>query len=223
MLPGMYVPAAFKLDDERVYEVMRRHSFALVVTMGRDKGGEGSLRGTHVPVVVRGKETLEFHLARANPQCQDLASGAEAMAVFGGPHTYISPAWYADRMKAVPTWNYVAVHVYGRARVLDEQGLHAHLAELVRVNEAATGTGWSFAEADEGYVAGLSRGVVGFALSISRIEGKAKMSETKKSDRRSVVKGLRSTGKVHDAEVADWMEADMGRAIRKAGETGGQP
>jgi transcriptional regulator len=198
----MYTPPAFQLDDRTALEVMRSNSFAMVVT-----GGIHGVMVTHAPVVVRGERLLEFHLAKPNPQCAALREGGEVLVVFQGPHAYISPAWYGPG-PAVPTWNYVAVHVYGKTRVLEGDELRRHLEELVRTNEEAAGTGWKLSDAPEQYLAGLSRGIVGFEVKIERLEGKAKMSQNRDEidDIPGIIRGLRATGKPHDAEVAAWME-----------------
>ncbi|MBY0232275.1 MAG: FMN-binding negative transcriptional regulator [Gemmataceae bacterium] len=103
----MHVPTAFAMEEEDAWGMIGRHPFGVLVTV-RD----GLPFGTHLPFV-RDGDALVGHLARANPQAMGL-DGAEALAVFSGPHAYVSPAWYGDG-PAVPTWNYEAVHAYGAA------------------------------------------------------------------------------------------------------------
>lgn len=203
----MYTPGYSKVTDEAVLlELMRRYSFALLVTAGA-KG----LVGTHLPVVAKSVGLIEFHIARGNGQWRELEGGVEGMLVFSGAHAYMSPAWYADRA-TVPTWNYGAVHVYGRGRMLDSTGLRRHLEELVAVNEAARGTGWALKETPEEYVAGLEKGIVGFGFEVSRLEGKLKMSQNRDwADRAGAIEGLKATGRADDAEVAEWMEREQRR------------
>ncbi|HSR71788.1 MAG TPA: FMN-binding negative transcriptional regulator, partial [Kiloniellales bacterium] len=131
----MYVPEVFALrDSEAIAAVLRDHGFAVLVTPG-----EAAPTASHLPFLfdpARGDHgVLRAHMARANPQWRALerlqAEGGEALVVFQGPHAYVSPRWYGDG-PAVPTWNYLAVHVYGRPRLIEEPAaLRALLADLV--------------------------------------------------------------------------------------------
>src|SRR5918993_1975301 len=115
----MYIPPHFaeqRLDV--LHQLMTSHAFATLITRG-----EHGLIASHVPLVLLPNQgefgTLQLHLAKPNPQCDDLAAGADALAIFHGPHGYISPTWYATG-PSVPTWNYVTVHAYGKSRVLTD-------------------------------------------------------------------------------------------------------
>src|SRR5437868_132796 len=131
----MYVPAAYQ--ETRVAQLhaqMRAHSFATLVTEQ-----SGSLAATHLPLLLdaeRGPNgTLIGHVARTNPQWHAFQPDREALAIFQGPHAYVSPAWYQAEL-AVPTWNYVAIHAYGTARLLDDPAaVHAYLGRLVDTYE----------------------------------------------------------------------------------------
>src|SRR5437879_1488408 len=116
----MYLPKHFEVtDEEKVNAVMLEHSFATVVTQG-----DGGLFASHVPVVFRpergARGRLEGHVARANPHWRHFVPEREALVIFQGPHAYVSPSWYETK-PAVPTWNYVAVHAYGRPRLLESE------------------------------------------------------------------------------------------------------
>jgi transcriptional regulator len=195
----MYTPKYSRVDDPATaLELMRRYNFAQLVTHTAASG----LVVTHVPVVVRDLGTLQLHVARANPQWRGVTEG-EVLVVFAGPHAYVSPAWYEDRAE-VPTWNYAAVHAYGTARYLGEAELAVHLRELVETSEAANGTDYVLDQAPPGYVAGLSRGVVGIEIAVTRLEGKLKMNQNRSAaDRKGVVAALRARGAM---EVAEWVE-----------------
>src|SRR5262245_45198 len=113
----MYIPASFRVDDPDVLDAfVEQYSFATLVSV-RDS----SPFATHVPLLIdRERRVLLGHFARANPHCDAIGSTFESLAIFNGPHAYISPSWYATA-PAVPTWNYAAVHVYGRLSAISEE------------------------------------------------------------------------------------------------------
>ncbi len=180
----MYVPEAFRLDDSaRIAEMMRCFDFALLVT-----APDGVPQASHLPFLYdpdRGENgTLLAHMARPNPQWQDFArlaeAGLEALVIFQGPHSYISPAWYGAGPPNVPTWNYVAVHAYGLPRVIEDAvEVRALLERLVTVQEESLSPRWSTAGLTEKYLAGMQRGLVAFDIPVSRLEAKAKLSQNK--------------------------------------------
>lgn len=179
----MYVPEPFIVADQAVAaEVMRRYSFALLVT-----APGGVPRATHLPFIYEPTPgphgTLLAHMARANPQWRDFAgpaAGGEALVIFQGPHSYISPAWYGAGPPNVPTWNYVAVHAYGLPRVIEDAAeVRALLERLVTVQEESLSPRWSTAGLTEKYLAGMQRGLVAFDIPVSRLEAKAKLSQNK--------------------------------------------
>lgn len=187
----MYVPPAFAVDDvPHLQAFMAAHSFALLTSLQ-----EGRLFATHLPLLVEtGVSCGEFgalvgHVARANPQWRDLAA-AETLAVFSGPHAYISPTWYAAE-NVVPTWNYVAVHAYGTAELIDEE---ASVLEVLRrtvdVYERTREQPWSYAE-DDPFVKKMAGAVVAFRIRITRLEGKGKLNQNHPAERRDrVIAGL---------------------------------
>jgi len=180
----MYIPEAFRLDDRaRVIEVMRAFDFALLVT-----APDGLPQASHLPFIYdpdRGAEgTLLAHMARPNPQWRDFqalaAAGQEALVIFQGPHSYISPAWYGAEPPNVPTWNYVAVHAYGTPKVIEEAGaVRALLERLVTIQEKNQESPWSTAGLTEKFLDGMQRGLVAFEIPVTRLEAKAKLSQNK--------------------------------------------
>lgn len=148
----MYVPRHFAMDDrEEVLGFMRANSFAVLVS-----AGEGGVPfATHVPLLVDDTGTkLIGHLARANPHWKLFDGTRPALAVFAGPHAYVSPRWYASAPQ-VPTWNYVAVHATGRPRVIEETAaIHDMMARLGEANEGDYPNAWSFSALPEKYVEG---------------------------------------------------------------------
>jgi transcriptional regulator len=205
----MWTPRVYaEADLALLHELMRHHPFALLTT-----AEEGRVQATHLPFLVdpaRGAQgTLMAHMARANPHWRQLAAGAEALVVFSGPHAYVSPAWYADR-ETVPTWNYAAVHAYGRAELVeDEPRLRAMLARLVVESEAAAGAGWRIEEAEKELRRDLPA-IVGFEIPIARLEGKLKLNQNRSpADRRGVVAALSRSAESADRAVAAMMSAQL--------------
>lgn len=190
----MYIPPSNREDRREVlHAIMRQNSFATLISMG-----EGGLVATHLPVLLREDGpygTLLCHLARANGQWRDFADEAEVLVLFQGPHAYISPSWYEDAM-SVPTWNYVAVHAYGRPRLVEEpEALRGLLAALVREYEGAFQRPWDIERLPEEYVRKQMRAIVGVEIPISRLEGKRKLSQNRSpADRAGVAAALRVQG-----------------------------
>ena len=198
----MYVPQHFAGDAAAIDEIVASHDFALLVTTGA-QGPEA----THLPLLLdrsRGPQgTLLGHLARANPHAEAL-DGREALAIFSGPHGDVSPRWYAAA-PAVPTWNYVAVHVHGRARVVRDK---ARLVELVdTLSRRYEGDGpWSVAGLPERFLAGMVEGIVGLEIDIERIDAKFKLSQNRPpGDRRNVIAELERGGDAGGAALAATM------------------
>lgn len=187
----MHIPSHFRDDDlTRAQAAMRDHPFALLIT---PHGGETHL--TWLPFLLRPelgpRGTLEAHLARINPHAAAILAGAPSTVAFLGPHGYISPRWYADPTRQVPTWNFVAVHAHGRPVPVEEpQALLALIGRLVAVHEADVEPPWTIAEAQR-YSDQLVGHIVGFTLEISSLEHKRKLSQNKTAaDRAGVLRAL---------------------------------
>jgi transcriptional regulator len=138
---------------------------------------------------------LKGHISRANTQWRDYSPSVEALAIFSGPHHYITPNWYPEKQetgKVVPTWNYAVVHAYGYLRVVeDPEWLMAHLTNLTRIHEADSLVPWKVGDAPADYVASLVKGIVGLEMVIERLEGKWKVSQNRsEQDRSGVATGL---------------------------------
>lgn len=204
----MYTPGYFKIEDTaKVHAMMRAQPFAILVTHGSD-----GLTATHLPTVLKvgGDGSLglvECHVARPNPQWKTFTPELDALMIFQGPEAYIRPGWYptkAEHGKVVPTWNYAAVHAYGRLEtVQDKDWLLAHVSELSDQQEAPYAAPWSTGDAPANFLDGLVRGIVGLKLTINRLEGKLKMSQNRPTgDRAGVVEGLAQRGNGEDAVIA---------------------
>lgn len=197
----MYLPPYFAEDDREIlYSVIRDNNFGVLVTTV-----DGAPLASHLPFLLEG-DTLVAHMARANPQWEAFKSGAEVLCIFHGPHGYISPNWYVSK-KAVPTWNYVAVHVYGTPRIIDDPAAALAMQErLVAAHEAGSTTPWSMDGLPDAYIEGQLRAIVNFEIPIARIEGKFKLNQNRKpEDRAGVIAALRESPRAGEQELADLM------------------
>jgi transcriptional regulator len=204
----MYTPKHFRADElAHMHALIRGHNFGILVTQGAD----GAPFATHLPFLLdeRGGSNgaLLAHVARANPQWRDLAAGQEALAIFQGPHAYVTPSWYSSGPN-VPTWNYSAVHAYGRARIVDDPAeLRGMLGALVDYHESSFEQPWHMNLPDD-YMERMMRGVVGFEIEITRLEGKLKLSQNRNAeDRQRVTEAL--------AESDDRLSAATGALMRE--------
>jgi transcriptional regulator len=208
-LTDMYIPSAFAEQRLSVlHGLIRSYPFATVITTG-NRG----IIASHVPVVLLPTQgaagSLQFHLAKPNPQCEDLAAGTDVLAIFQGPHGYVSPTWYVTA-GTVPTWNYVAVHAYGKPSVMSDEGLAEHLDRLVAGYESGRANGWDTGRLSVETFSKLRGAIVGFDVAIARIEGKWKLGQNRTAaDRAGAIAGLRTTGTPDNAALADWMAAAM--------------
>jgi transcriptional regulator len=197
----MYIPDAFREDRPAVlHEIIRRYGFATLVSQS-----EGSLIASQLPFLLDAeRNVLRSHMARANPQWKELGE-REVMVIFQGPHAYISPSSYETKL-AVPTWNYVTVHAYGTGRLIeDEAGLRAIVAETVSQYESGRASPWAM-PLPEDYVAKMLRGIVGFEIEITRIEGKLKLSQNRPAaDLEGAIAGLQNETDPIGRELSEWM------------------
>jgi transcriptional regulator len=163
---------------------------------------------THLPLLLdraRGPSgTLLGHVARATPHWRRLEEQPAALAVFHGPHAYVSPSWYGVH-PSVPTWNYAVAHVHGNARLMREPAdLEALVRRLVERYESPRSQPWRM-DLPADYQAGMLKGIVGFAIEITAITGKFKLSQNRPAgDRERVITALAS-GSPEEQDVADLM------------------
>jgi transcriptional regulator len=154
--------------------------------------------------------SLVSHMARANPQWQHFASGREALAVFHGPHSYISPSWYQAEV-AVPTWNYATVHAYGVPRVFDDhERVVSFLREIVTVYESGFERPWP-GNLPEDYRDKMIQSIVAFEIPITRIEGKFKLGQNRPAaDTQGVFDALSRSDDADSRALAELMLAECG-------------
>jgi transcriptional regulator len=206
----VYLPPHFRQTDlAAIRAFVRAARLATLFT-----AGPGGPRASHIPVTLEARPepygTLRCHLSRANEQWRDLAAGAEALVAFLGPEAYVSPSMYATKRetgKVVPTWNYVAVHAVGKARVFhDTTELHELVSSLTDGREAERPEPWRVDDAPETYVEGQLRGIVGVEIPVARFEAKWKMSQNRSEpDVEGVVEALRRSPLEPERETAEIM------------------
>jgi len=185
----VYIPSAFCVDEPDVlHAFIEQFGFATLVTVR-----EGTPFATHLPLLLdREQGLLLGHVARANPHWECLAE-TESLAIFTGPHAYISPAWYVTQ-PSVPTWNYTAVHAYVSARLTSEERTREIVDGIVTKYESASVNPWRN-DLPEEYRINLLRAVVGFELPIARLEGKFKLGQNRpEADRERLLAHLRDAG-----------------------------
>lgn len=203
----MYIPRAFAVEDLSELQQLIQHTrLAQLVTVG-----EHGLQASHLPLLLNPDEgpngTLYGHLAKANPQWRDLQNGSEALIICAGAEAYISPAFYpakAEHGKVVPTWNYIAVHAYGKAEVFtDAERLLAVVSALTDRHEGNRAQPWKVSDAPVDYIDGMLKAIVGFALPIERLIGQRKLSQNRSpADIAGVREGLAASTDVRDQTLA---------------------
>jgi transcriptional regulator len=170
----MYTPPKFKsVDETAIHDFIRQNGFGLLINHP-----EGKLWATHIPMVLSDDGTkLSGHVSRANKASKGFGSDAEVLAVFQGPHAYISSSWYNH--ENVPTWNYLAAHVYGTIRVVEGDKLLEDLKQLTDKYEKHSEHPVAVEKMSASYLHSSLQGVVGFEILITRIEATRKLSQNR--------------------------------------------
>lgn len=201
----MYIPSDFKVKDETTaYDIIKEHSFATLIS-----GHDGIPFATHLPLMLNKENTYLYgHFARPNPQWKDIQNQT-VLAIFHGPHSYISPSWY-ETNQAVPTWNYVTVHVYGEVELLeDENELMDSLHQMVLKYEA-TDSSYRLQDVEADLLVGMNKGIQGFKIKINKIEGKAKLSQNHSFQRQElVINQLEKIANTDEQQIASLMKANF--------------
>ena len=204
----MYQPPSFREDRlEVLHALIRAHPLGLLVTAGRD-----GLLANPLPFLLDTEAApsgvLRAHLARANPQGRALAEGGEALVVFQGVDSYVTPGWYASKQetgRVVPTWNYAIVQARGTPVLIEDRDRLRGLVEaLTTRHEAERPEPWAVGDAPPEFVAGQLKGIVGVEIPIARIEGKWKVSQNRPpADRAGVAQGLEAAGDARSMAMAE--------------------
>ena len=202
----MYVPAHFAITSTAtLHRIIGEHPLGMLVT----STAEG-LDANHIPFefdpTVGEHGLLTAHVARANPVWRQCGDGADVLVVFRGNESYISPNWYPSKHEThrqVPTWNYEVVHVHGRLTVQDEaRFVRGVVARLTRTHEAGEPRPWRMGDSPPEYIDRMLEAIVGVEVAITRIEGKAKLSQNRESrDRLNAADTLSERGRIELAQA----------------------
>jgi transcriptional regulator len=204
----MYIPKAFEVNEIRkLVNFIKDNSFGILFTQN-----ENGPFATHLPFLINESKydngVLLSHMAKANPHWKDLGD-EEVLVVFSGPHAYISPSWYGES-NTVPTWNYVAVHVYGEFKVIDDKEEAKKIIEdTVNFYESSLPNPW-LVNFEDKFINELMNGLVTFEIKINKVEGKWKLSQNHSIQRQqNLVNGLLSSNKYNSLEIAKLIEENI--------------
>ncbi|WP_102346081.1 FMN-binding negative transcriptional regulator [Bacillus sp. Marseille-P3661] len=198
----MYIPKHFKMDDEEViHDFIEKYGFATLFSQHK-----GEPYATHLPLMLNKSENALYgHFARPNEQWKD-AANQQVLVIFQGPHCYISPTWY-ETTKAVPTWNYVSIHLYGKLEIIeDRKEIVESLVDLVNKYEGPDST-YHLNDVEPSFIEGMIKGIVAFRIKITKIEAKAKLSQNHSVERQElIIKNLENTSQPDQIQVASLMK-----------------
>jgi transcriptional regulator len=213
----MYIPRRYEEKDAAtIHAFIRENSFAILISIS-----DGQPVGTHIPLMLekddQGRDILVGHISRGNDQKYSLTDGTRVLAIFTGPHAYISPRWYTQIN--VPTWNYIAVHAYGTVKIMEGEALRAALERLVHRYEHHRPQPVSMEEIPEKDLNADLRGIVGFVILIGELQAAYKLSQNRDEQSYQQVKHQLEEGD----ELARQVAAEMGKRSEKLfGEGRGQ-
>ncbi|MFD1705608.1 FMN-binding negative transcriptional regulator [Siminovitchia sediminis] len=203
----MYVPKHFKMDEEEaIYDFIEKHSFAILFSQHNQ-----APYATHLPLTLNKSEhALYGHFSRPNKQWKDIKN-QQVLVVFQGPHSYISPSWY-ETMKAVPTWNYVAVHIYGTMELIEDQEvIFDSLNDMVNKYESRNSP-YHLSKVDSEFLDRMNKGIAAFKINIEKIEAKAKLSQNHPEERQKlIIKHLENTSDQDNLQVAALMRENLSK------------
>jgi len=211
----MYVPAHNEEPSREVlFDLIRNTALGVLITHG-----PGGLDANHIPFELDSSAgnfgTLRCHVARSNPVWQDVSTGDEVLVVFRAADAYISPQWYPSKHefhKQVPTWNYLVAHAHGRITVHDdERFVRRNVAKLTHRHESTQPVPWKMGDAPRDFIDTLVKEIVGLEIEITRLVGKAKLSQTKEP------RDIRNAGEVLVAQGDTGVgQAMLAAAARKS-------
>ncbi len=195
----MYTPAYAKNENEEDLKgFIRKNGFGIVVSTV-----EGKLWATHIPLILVGNK-LQGHVSRGNKQWCALSQNEEVMVIFQGPHTYVSSSWYDH--ENVPSWNYVAVHVYGKPHMQSEEELIESLRQLTNKYEKESTCPVSVDTMSEKFLHGELRGTIGFEITVDRIEASYKLSQNRdEKNHTQIISELEKRGDENSVSIANEM------------------
>ncbi len=201
----MYLPKINRLNDlPAIEDFIRKNSFAILINQVEEKPW-----ATHLPLELEvnetGEKVLWGHLSKANPQWKSFNDEEQVLAIFQGPHSYISSSWYNH--VNVPTWNYIAVHVYGKIKLMNDELVYEHLKRLVNKYEVVSENPVRIETMPPEYVKKEMKGIVGFEIYIEKLEGKWKLSQNRDNENyRNIILELEKLNDVNAALIAEEMK-----------------
>ncbi len=198
----MYTPQHYKKTDlAEIKDFLASNSFGILVNQINGKPW-----ATHIPLELdmleSGKEILVGHISKANPQWKNFENADQVLCIFNGPHSYISSSWYKE--EEVPTWNYIAVHVYGTIKILDEAAVLASLHKLVDKYEKGSKNPISINDMSKNTMRQI-KGIVGFQISVDEIQATYKLSQTRPEDHPKIISELEEIDNSGSKEIAKCM------------------
>ncbi len=194
----MYIPHYYKNENlEEVKKFIKENSFGILINQV-----DGKPWATHIPLELdideNGKDILVSHISRANPQWKEFEKEPKVLCIFNGPHSYISSSWYKE--EEVPTWDYIAIHVYGKLTILSEEAVMDSLHKLVNKHEKSSKNPISLNDMSSKTLRQV-KGVVGFKIEVTDIQAAFKLSQTRPEDHAEIIKNL-NKGDVTSKEIA---------------------
>jgi len=199
----MYIPDIYKNEDqEEIKDFLQKNSFGILVNQT-----DGKLWATHIPLELdkneAGKSILVGHISKENPQWKSFNTNSEVLAIFSGPHSYISPSWYDH--ENVPTWNYTAVHIYGTVKIIEGEALLLSLKKLIDKYEANSENPIRMEDLSEETMS-QAQGIVAFEIEINTIQAVKKMSQNRDAKNyKNIISELEKTGDPNAVAVAKTM------------------
>jgi len=201
----MYIPSHFKNDDAaEVRDFLTKNSFGILISQA-----DARLWATHIPLELdkneNGQDILTGHISKGNPQWKNFADNSGVLAIFPGPHSYISSSWYDH--ENVPTWNYIAVHIYGKIKIMEGEKLISALTKIVHKYEAGSAKPVSVENMSEQYLHKQINGIVGFEIEIDEIQPAYKLSQNRDAvNHTNITNELEKKGDYHSLSVAEAMK-----------------
>src|SRR5690606_38310609 len=202
----MYTPPHYRNESsEEIREFLRQNAFGILINMVDNRPW-----GTHIPLELekdeKGRDILVGHISKANPQWKSFGDDREVLCIFNGPHAYVSSSWYEE--EEVPTWNYIAVHVYGKLSLLDRAATMDSLHRLVDKYEQFSECPISLNDMSPDTLA-QAEGIVGFQILVSDIQATYKLSQTRKADQGEIIAQLEGRNDSGSREIAKIMGKNL--------------
>lgn len=201
----MYIPACFKNNDlNEVRDFLNKNSFGILVSQSDSK-----FWATHIPLELdkdeNGKDILVGHISKANPQWKNFTNDSQILAIFSGAHSYISSSWYDH--ENVPTWNYIAVHIYGKIKIIEGEKLINALKKLVDKYEKNSDKPVSVEKMSEKFISKEIKGIVGFEIEINEIQSAYKLSQNRDThNHKNIIVELDKKGDCNSQIIAEEMK-----------------